>query len=483
MYGPNHTKAVYRQDNMSHVDIGLMAHLLRRAGFGATREEMGSRLVKGYEATVEELVHPEDAAPADQHILLRYYPSVLSAGSVSPMAKVHWMYHMLNTGRPLQEKMALFWHHVFATGNSKLDAHESMLEQIAMFRLHGMGSYRNLMIELAKNPAMIFWLDQNENHKYAVNENWGRELLELFTMGVGNYTETDVKEASRAFTGWTIAPKIPRIPYGRYLWKFEYKPEDHDNGEKTFLGYTGRFNGEDIIDIIVKQPACARFIARHIYNFFVADEPPVPSWSIEAPQDPGAIDWLAAVLTESNYELRPVLHALFNSDFFKAARFTKVKSPVEVVVGTLKLVGGHSFPSPGVGDLSKQSTYMGQDLLNPPSVEGWHSGPEWVTTSTLMSRINFMAEKIGDLSLPGVQAILQQVRDQGTLSPDEFVDSALDLLGPLGNMDPETRQELVAQAQEKGILSWKTEDEAASSTKRVVEMLQLIVGTPQYQFA
>ena len=169
---------------------------------------------------------------------------------------------------------------MFATGNSKVDNYDQLLEQIDLFRKQGMGNYRDLLLTIAKNPTMIFWLDNNQNHGTAVNENWGRELLELFSLGAGNYTEVDVREASRAFTGWTFETKIPRLPYGRFPWKFEYRPEDHDDGEKTFLGHKGNFNGEDIIDIIVQQPACAKFICRHLYNFFVADEPQVPAWSI-----------------------------------------------------------------------------------------------------------------------------------------------------------------------------------------------------------
>ena len=467
---------------MGREDIALMAHLMRRAGFGATREELEERVAQGYAATVEEILDTEEAPGADEHILLRYHPSVLSAGSVSPMAKVNWLYHLLNTGRPLQEKMALFWHHLFATGNSKLDAHEAMLEQIALFREKGMGNYRDLLLELAKNPAMIFWLDNQENHKYAVNENWGRELLELFSIGMGNYTETDVREASRAFTGWTIAPKLPRVPYGRYLWEFEYGPEDHDDGEKTFLGHTGRFNGEDIIDIIVRQPACARFIVRHLYNYFVADEPQVPSWSIEPPRDPVAIDTLAKAFTESDYELRPVLRTLFNADFFKEARFAKVKSPAEVVVGTFKLVGAHDFPRPGIGELSKQPTYMGQDLLNPPSVEGWHTGQEWINSSSLMSRVNFTADLVGDISLPGVQSIINRLQAQGDLSPEELVDACLDLLGPM-EVEAPTRQHLIEHTESGGPLRWHAEKGAGTTAQRVAELLQLIVATKEYQFA
>jgi len=345
-----------------------------------------------------------------------------------------------------------------------------------------MGDYRELMVELARNPSMIFWLDNNENHGNAVNENWGRELLELFSMGVGNYTEKDVREASRAFTGWTFETKIPRLPYGRFPWKFEYRPEDHDDGEKEFLGHRGRFNGEDIINIVVQQPACARFVVRHLYNFFVADEPQVPAWSIEEPRDPKALDTLATAFHDSKYDIRSVLRVLFNSDFFKNARFQHMKSPAEVVVGTLRLVGNYEIPRPGYGELSMQPSYMGQDLLNPPSVEGWHTGKEWINSGSLMARINFVAELIGDPSLPGVRAIINRLKTKGTLTPEQLVDGCLDFLGPV-EVGAETRQELLDQAKEWGQIGWDNEANAQNADQRVGEMLQLIVATREYQFA
>ena len=285
---------------MSHKDdLALMAHLMRRAGFGATREELERRVAVGYDATVEELINPPEEDPAAKAgifaIVTRYHPNTLLPGGVPTLGQSSWMYHMINSENPLVEKVALFWHHVFATGNSKVDNCDQLLEQIDMFRKDGMGNYRDMLVKLAKNPAMIFWLDNNENHRDAVNENWGRELLELFSMGVSNYTEVDVREASRAFTGWTIAPKIPRLPYGRFPWKFEYKEEDHDDTEKTFLGQTGRLDGEDIIDIIVREPATARFICRHLYNFFVADDVQVPAWTIEPAKDEEALDSMISV--------------------------------------------------------------------------------------------------------------------------------------------------------------------------------------------
>ena len=364
------------------------------------------------------------------------------------------------------EKIALFWHQVFATGNSKVNGYTILMQQIAMFRSHGLRSYRDLLMELARNPAMIFWLDNNENHKRAVNENWGRELLELFSMGVGNYTEEDVREASRAFTGWAIGHRIARLPYDSgWYWPFEYKAEDHDNDEK-----------------IVEQPACARFIARHPYNFFVADEPQVPTWSIELPRDPEAINTLVASFIEANYEIRAVLRTLFNSDFFKEARFAKVKSPAEVVVGTYKLVGDHSFPRPGYGELSMQPTYMGQDLMNPPSVEGWHTGSEWINSGSLMSRVNFVAHLVGDTSLSGIQSIINQLKAQSSHSPESLIDGCLDLLGPL-EVKPQTRQHLIGQAEEGGVLRWGTREDDGSSAQRVAQILQLIVATREYQFA
>ena len=467
---------------MADEKIDLMAHLMRRAGFGATREELEAGAAKGYEATVEELLHPEEQPSVDRDDLLRYHPWAWKPGTIQGMGATEWLYYMVNTKRPLEEKMALFWHQVFATGVSKVDHYDEIVDMVTMFRQRGMGNYRELLVELAKSPAMIYWLDNCENHAGAVNENWGRELLELFSMGVGNYTEVDVRECSRAFTGWTMEPKLPRFPIGRFDWVFEYKEEDHDDGEKTFLGHTGRFNGEDIVDIVCQQPATARFVARHLYNFFVADEPQVPAWSVTPPRDSGAIDTLVNTFIGSGYDIRSTLRVLFNSDFFRNARFAKIKSPAETVVGTLRLVGGAEFPAPGIGILSKQPGYMGQDLLNPPSVEGWHTGTEWINSGSLMRRVNFTADLVGDVSRPGVRSMINRLSSQGDLSPEGFVDTCLDLMGPL-EVNQETRRELVSHATEGGTLVWSTEQENSSSTQRVGEMLQLIVSLRDYQYA
>ena len=467
---------------MASENIALMAHLMRRAGFGATREELETRAAKGYEATVEELLNPESQNGSDRLEFFRYHPGYRRPITSPGMGGAAWLHDLVSTGRVLEEKMVLFWHHVFATGTGKVDHYHELIIQIDMFREKGMGDYRELLLALAKNPAMIFWLDNCDNHSYAVNENWGRELLELFSMGVGNYTEDDVRECSRAFTGWTLSPMIPRQAYGRFDWEFEFQEEDHDDGEKTFLGHTGNLDGNDIIDIVCSQPATANFVARHLYNFFVADEPQVPSWQDTPPNDPEAVDMLAKAFVDSNYDMRSVLRVLFMSDFFKNAQFAKIKSPAEVVVGTLRMVGGYEFPVPGIGERSKQAGYMGQDLLNPPSVEGWHTGVEWINSGSLMKRINFCADMVGDVSHPGIQSIVGRIREKGTLGPEQLVDTCLDLMGPL-EVVSENRQLLVDHATEFGQLRWETEQDVSNSGEKIGELLQLVVSLREYLYA
>ncbi len=467
---------------MSEQDIALMAHLMRRAGFGATRDELDRRAEAGYEATVEELLHPERQPEIDRLDLLRYQPWTWKPGTMSNPGSATWLYYMVNTRRPLEEKMTLFWHQVFATGVSKVDHWDEIADMIDMFREKGLGSYRELLLEVARNPAMIYWLDNNENHARAVNENWGRELLELFSMGVGSYTEDDVYECSRAFTGWTMDYKLPRFPYGRFDWSFRYRPEDHDDGEKTFLGETGRFNGEDVIDIICRQPATARFVARHLYNFFVADEVQVPAWNGTPPKDPETVDAMAAAFLESGSEMRPVLRTMFNSDAFRNARKTRVKSPAEVVAGTLRLVGGADFPVPGYGELSRQPGYMGQELLNPPSVEGWQTGDEWITSGALVERVNFMSALVADLDRPGVGEMVDRLRADAPTAPARLVDACVDFLGA-PDVDDETRSSLERRAAEHGDLTWTTPGKARTSTGRVVDMLKLVVSARELQLA
>ena len=467
---------------MAESDVALMAHLMRRAGFGVPLDELETRAANGYGNTVEELLHPEKQPDVDIYDLIRYQPWTWKPGTLFGMGHASWTYRLLNTRAPLQEKMALFWHCIFATGVSKVDHWDEIVDMVDMLREKGLGPFREILVEVAKNPAMIYWLDNNENHADRVNENWGRELLELFAMGVGNYTETDVRECSRAFTGWTMEPKLPRFPMGRFDWFFEYRPDDHDNGEKSFLGHTGNLNGDEVIDIICRQPATLRFIARHLYNYFVADEAQVPAWSVTPPRDPAAIQTLVEALAESDLDIRHTLRVLFNSDFFKEARFSKMKSPAEVVIGTLRRAGGSNFPGPGFGNLSRQAGYMGQEFLNPPSVEGWHTGAEWINSGSLMRRTNFVVDTMSDTERPGVAAMVERIRQHGELSPERLVDVCLDMMGPV-EVDDATLGELVEHASDQGPVRWNGAGTNGASDSRVTEMLQLIASLRDYQFA
>ncbi len=469
---------------MSDNNLSLIAHLMRRAGFGATRAELEELSQLSYEDAVERLLHPEALEDLDEDALKRYNAELAYLDAVQLWAG-RWVWRMINSRRPLEEKMALFWHHVFATAWYKSEHSPTIIRQIDMFREVGLTDLRNILVNLAKDPAMNYWLDNCENHADQPNENWGRELLELFSMGVGNYTEDDIKNAARAFTGWTFTQPIPLYPHGNNPSEFLYLSEDHDDSEKTFLGETGAFDGEDIIEIIVRQQPTHRFIARHLYNFFVADEPQVPAWNIEPPNDPEAIDMLVAEFEKHDGEIKPVLRALFNSDSFKNAQFKKVKNPAELVAGTIKLVGTYGeTPSPGqdVGALSGATSVMGQTLLNPPTVEGWHTGHEWIDGGALNERVNFAVNQFDDVSAPGVQDIISRLAREDAITPEQLVDSCLDLVGPLSVGD-DTRAALSTYADSVGDVDLSSDQAITENAGKVARMLQLIVASREYQFA
>ncbi|MFP6570553.1 MAG: DUF1800 domain-containing protein [Dehalococcoidia bacterium] len=450
-------------------DIDLLGHLYRRAGFGATREQLESYAKLSYEDTVEALLNPDPKRDIQDDVLERYIH-----GEGPPIFVAGWLYRMINSEAQLQEKMTLFWHHVFATGLVKNEHVLAAKNQIKMFRRNGMGDMTTILNDLSRDPAMLFWLDNNENRNGEPNENYGRELLELFSLGVGNYSELDIKDASRAFTGWTFEQPPPLYPHGYYPAKFLFREDDHDNGEKTFLGVTGNLNGGDIIDIIVKSPASARFICRHLYNFFVADEPQVPSWNDVPPLDPEGIAMMEAKFIETGGDIRSVLRVMFNSDFFKAARYKKVKSPTEFIVGVLKMVGSQTEMAPGMTKYAGAIDVMGQKLLDPPTVEGWHTGGEWIDGGNLTERVNFAVDEIGEGLAPGIQALVQRIKDSESLgSAESLVNAVL----------TETGYVEVSDRTREALIDFANDAEGEDQTTRVIRMLRLAVATPEYQFA
>ncbi len=468
-------------------DTAMMAHLLRRAGFGASREELEQYMAMGYDGAVEALLNPSDAGNMPDDLIRRYHVEQSELRDLAGSA-AYWMYRMISTSAPMEEKTALFWHGLFATGYAKLNQARSLLNQVEMFRRSGLGSFEDLLVELSKDPAMIVWLDNNENHGTAINENYGRELLELFSMGIGNYTEDDIKECARAFTGWTLgnaeymsirAAKDSIWPYGRIAWHFDYREEDHDDGEKTFLGETGRFNGEDIIRIIVKQESTARFVATRLFQFFAADE--ISEAGEKTIQD------MMATYFSSGYQVRDMLRTLFQSDYFKSeeARFARVKGPVEMVVGAIRMAGNYQNPALGIEKVSNTMLYMGQGLLQPPTVEGWHEGSEWIDSGALVERVNFAAKELSDVRSPGVRSIIDRLQagsDDGVLDPADLADGCLELLGPIDVSD-ETRSVLVEYATRKGDLDLNGHQPGDEAEQRVGNMLRLVAATREYQLA
>ncbi len=275
---------------------------------------------------------------------------------------------MLKTRRPLQEKLVLFWHGHFATGNEKVRDYQKMLGQFEMLRAHANGNLRDLLIGIGKDPAMLIYLDNRQNYKGHPNENFAREIMELFSLGVGNYTETDIKEAARAFTGWSLDNDSAG---------FLYRPNLHDEGDKTLFGRTGKFKGEDVVDILIEQPACARFIARKLYRFFVRED---VSKELE--------EQLAASLRSHKYAIAPFLEQVFLSrDFYSPPSYaTQIKSPVHLVISTYKKLGLKDAPT--YPKFSAITSGLGQEIFYPPNVKGWDGGRTWINPATVFQRQN-----------------------------------------------------------------------------------------------
>ena len=311
-------------------------------------------------------VKPDQVNRHAQPVSDRFFYWLRATGLETRRVAYWWAERMLDTDRPLEEKMALFWHGHFATAQNKVRDYRKMLLQIEMFERHATGNFGDLLVAVAQDPGMLYYLDAGVNVKGAANENFAREVMELFTMGVGNYTERDVREAARAFTGWNFENL-----------DFVVNTAQHDDGPKTFLDRTGNFDGVDVLGIILEQPVTARYIAAKLYRFVVRDDP-----------SPALTEQLGALLRDNDYELRPLLNTLFLSrDFYSDASYgAHIKGPVEHVVTMLKQLGVEDVP--GVPDFNRTTIALGQHLLNPPSVAGWAQGRSWITPATLQERGN-----------------------------------------------------------------------------------------------
>lgn len=389
-------------------------HLLWRAGFGGTSEQVRYLVEKGPKDAVELLLSPpaepgvDEAGAFDKDIMRppspeerRMLTEARRSRDEDALAaiqrerqrreardreqlrdmKVWWLKTMIESGNPLRERLTLFWHGHFATAYRPIENSYHMYAQNRLFRAHASGSFRELLRGIIRDPAMLAYLNNNQSRKGKPNENLAREIMELFSLGVGNYTEEDIKEGARSLTGYTFEDDA-----------FVYNQRNHDTGAKEILGSRGNLDGDDFVDAILAKQQCSEFIARRLYNFFVADVPPDErggAKTLPKPQQ-AALQGLANTLKSNRYNLKPMLRQLFLSEHFYSPAFMgqQIKSPVQLVVGAAR-----SLLVP-VRDLSKlfdACDKMGQDLFGPPSVKGWDGGRAWINTSTMFVRQNTLA--------------------------------------------------------------------------------------------
>ncbi len=385
----------------------LIAHLLRRVGFGYTPEEHAAYAAMGFEASVDALVNFEgtpDALPPPDPAAFATERNIL------PVQR-WWVERMLRTSRPLEEKMTLFWHGHFATANYKVRSPDLMYRQNLLLRRHALGNFCDLLREITVDPAMLIWLDGTRNRRGAPNENYARELFELFALGIGNYSEADIKDAARALTGWVV--QFDGAGNDRVNGRAVFNRNAFDPGRKTIFGQTGAYDAPGLIDLTVAQPAAGRFIATKLYTFFVGPNP-----------NPALVEDLAAIF-RAGYDIRAMVRRLLLSDDFRAEAAVRanIASPAEFVVGTLRRSGMVDPSANQLGAAVNALRRMGQNLFNPPTVKGWDGGAAWIDTHTMLERFNFANGFATNRAVKevGVAALLRSVKASAT-TPDEVID-------------------------------------------------------------
>ncbi|PYJ54578.1 MAG: DUF1800 domain-containing protein [Verrucomicrobia bacterium] len=483
------------------------AHLLNRARFGATPAEIDSARKKGLVAMVREFVDvradagnvppPAWAKPRNIRAARMALKAAKERGEnfreTARQFRVMegdeildlrrwWLERMMNSPAPLLEKMTLFWHGHFATSVQKVKDGYWMWLQNDTLRRNALGNFATLVKAISRDPAMMIYLDLQQNREAHPNENWARELMELFTVGIGNYSEDDIRAAARAFTGYRIDMTTQQFRFARM---------EQDLGTKKFMGHTGPLNGDNVIDILVRQPACSRFISRKLWRFFVEDE---PSQEI--------VDAIASRIRAHNFEMRPVLREIFSSAEFYSDRAmgTQIKSPLQYIVQTSKLLETQ-LPSPIV--VQNAMRQMGQILFAPPNVKGWDGGKDWITTSTLLFRYNFANYLIsGDAMLPAGQAarakpqdaglrqsvqrrqLAQQIKrepiDVSKFVPDPLRDKPRQLVELLSGRFFRTR---LAEKEINTFVQFLESRKLDTSDATMRELVHLMMSTPQFQLA
>jgi uncharacterized protein (DUF1800 family) len=474
-------------------------HLLRRAGFGARPDELdfygGLSISDAVEAIVNYEQFPDTV---DANIGKSGYVGITARGAFAPQSNItdarqRWLFRMIHTNRPLQEKMTLFWHNHFATAFTKIAGATNAAEgarymaakpsedpaqvrgQIEMLRDNALGNFRDILVSIAKDVAMLFWLDGYTNTRAKPQENFAREIMELFTVGVGNYTEQDVYAGARVFTGWNLT-RPGAAATGTQHYEFVYNAAQHDTGAKTFSfpiypdgGKTiparsaaaGMQDGLDLIDGLAANPNTGRYLAGKLYKFFVSD--------FRSP-DAEFVNRIASVYMNSRYDMKAVVREVFLTPQFwdSATYFSRYSWPVEFVVRAIKDVGWVGF---SVNDALAPLSNMGQTLYDPPDVSGWDAGQTWFATGAMLARMNFAS------TLAANQRFNLAARGQpAASSPESFLSYFLDEL-VTAPMATATTNELLTYLRATG--AWTAS--AAQVQSKAVGLVHLIAGSPEYQ--
>jgi uncharacterized protein (DUF1800 family) len=461
---PRWAWAPYQPSDRSAWDIKQVGHLYRRAAFGATAVDLDAALKAGPEKAVDALLHAAaDDDPAVAAFVQQTDPLAQSIARANngPQLRAWWLYRMLYSPQPLREKLTLFWHNHFATSNAKLQNVGSMLGQYRLMHKHALGNFAVLLQEMSKDPAMLVWLDTRGSKKGTPNENYARELMELFSLGPGNYTEKDIREAARAFTGWDLKDG-----------KAVFKADAHDDGEKIVLGQTGKWQGEDIVRFCLDQEAAPRFIARKLFRFLISET---------LPAMPDLIEPLAEQLRKSNWDFGGLVRTVLRSNLFFSplAYRSSIKSPVEFAIGIVRGLEGRI----GTTQLALALEGLGQSIFYPPSVKGWDGGPAWLNGQTLLYRQNLSLaltstedDRFGRRCDPAAL-----VRKHGKQSDEDVVEFLVRLFLQ-GDVTPDARAKLVAylaEARKRTYPAYWSEQDVADHRIRAV--CHLVLTLPEFQ--
>jgi uncharacterized protein (DUF1800 family) len=450
--------APYEPDAKCPWDLGKVAHLYRRAGFGATWSEINRDLLAGPAASVNRLLEPPEDLPAERQVIDGLRVGISNAADLRvERLKAYWLYRIVFGGDSLREKLTLFWHGHFATSNRKVQNVERMLAQNELFRRHALGGFRNLTTAILSDPAMLVWLDAAGSRSEKPNENLAREFLELFTLGIGHYTEADVRQAARAFTGW-----VNTGSEGDYAAPLQFNPAVFDGGPKTFLGRTGAWNAADVARITLDHPNAAVHLARNLYRYFVRDD-----------QEPGVelLEPLADELRTHHFSIRHALELIFRSRHFYSIEVRRhlIKSPVEWSAGLIRIL---EIPRSHIDlvMLASICDRQGQSLFYPPNVKGWEGGRAWISSATVLARANWSADLVwGNPSLAIEPFDVASWVAAAQVAPGRAVDHLAQLLLQ-DDVDPQAR----AVAIETG------RDGRPDSLRKAI---QILLHCPEFQLA